>query len=103
MQSKVLFLFCSLLFLGVFTKAQGVFVGEGVNDTLRVATINLNGESVPWIVLNEVVVWDQRRFSSKEEFDKYRRLRYNVIKVLPYARYAGQRYRQLERDLATTS
>ena len=26
-----------------------------------------------------------------------------MLKVLPYARYAGQRYRQLERDLAQTN
>lgn len=103
MKTKVLFLFSSLLLLGGFTKAQNVFVKAGTNDTIRVSAINIDGEILPWIVLNEVKVIDRRSFASKEAYDKYRRLKYNVVKVLPYARFAGQRYRQLERDLATTS
>ncbi len=103
MKSKVLFIFCFLFLSIVTAKAQDLYVRAGTNDTIQVSAINMDGEMVPWIVLNEVVVKDYRRFSSKEAYDKYRRLRYNVIKVLPYARLAGQRYRQLERDLATTS
>lgn len=103
MKTKVLFLFCSLMLLGKFSKAQNVFVKAGTNDTIRVSAINIDGVMMPWIVLNEVKVIDKRNFATKEAYDKYRRLRYNVIKVLPYARFAGQRYRQLERDLATTS
>jgi predicted extracellular nuclease len=78
-------------------------VAYGSKDTLKVATTNYNGEIIPWVVIGEVTVIDRRTFKSKEEFDKYRRLRYNVLKVLPYARFAGQRYRQLEKDLALTS
>ena len=103
MKTKVLFLFCSLIFLGSYAKAQNVFVKAGTNDTIMVSAINIDGEIMPWIVLNEVKVIDRRNFATKEAYDKYRRLRYNVIKVLPYARFAGQRYRQLERDLATTT
>lgn len=103
MKSKALFIFCFLFIPAVFTQAQDLYVKAGTNDTIRVSAINIGGEIMPWIVLNEVVVQDYRKFASKEAFDQYRRLRYNVIKVLPYARFAGQRYRQLERDLATTS
>jgi hypothetical protein len=45
----------------------------------------------------------KRTFKSQADYDNYRRLKYNVLKVLPYARFAGQRYRQLEKDLALTS
>ncbi len=100
---KALFLFSAMILLGGLVKAQESYVRAGTNDTIKVATINLNGELVPWIVLNEVTVMDRRTFKSQEDFDKYRRLRYNVLKVLPYARFAGQRYRQLERDLAQTN
>ncbi len=102
MTSKALFLFCFLFLLSAFTRAQDLYVKAGTQDTIRVSAINIDGEMMPWIVLNEVLVKDYRRFKSKEDYDKFRRLRYNVIKVLPYARFAGQRYRQLERDLATT-
>ncbi|HEX7366671.1 MAG TPA: DUF4294 domain-containing protein [Pelobium sp.] len=103
MKSKALFIFCFLFLSFAFAQAQDMYVKAGTNDTIRVSAMNVDGEMMPWIVLNEVVVRDYRRFASKEDYDRFRRLRYNVIKVLPYARFAGQRYRQLERDLATTS
>lgn len=102
MKIKVLFLFLTAMLMSSLSKAQESYVKAGTNDTIKVATTNLNGEIMPWIVLNEVNVISTRTFKSKEDFDKYRRLRYNVLKVLPYARFAGQRYRQLERDLAVT-
>jgi hypothetical protein len=103
MTMKAFFLSFILTFIFTLTKGQESYVRAGTNDTIKVATINYNGEILPWIVLNEVTVVDRRSFKSKEDYDKYRRLRYNVLKVLPYARFAGQRYRQLERDLALTT
>ncbi len=103
MKSKALFTFSFLFLLASISMAQDLDIKAGINDTIRVSALNVEGEMVPWIVLNEVIIKDYRRFASKEAYDKYRRLRYNVIKVLPYARFAGERYRQLERDLATTS
>lgn len=103
MKNKALFIFCFLFLLAGLANAQNSFVKPAQNDTIRVSAINIDGEIMPWILLNPVIIKDYRRFGSKEAYDNYRRLRYNVIKVLPYARYAGQRYRQLERDLATTS
>lgn len=101
MKTTASFLFC-FIFLGSFViKAQESYYKLNRNDTLKVATINVNGEIMPWVVVNEVVVSATRTFKTPEDFAKYRRLRYNVLKVLPYARFAGQRYRQLERDLAT--
>jgi hypothetical protein len=100
MKSKALFLFCVFLFLAGFCQAQ---VAYGPKDTIKVATTNYNGEIIPWIVIGEVTVIDKRTFKSQADYDNYRRLKYNVLKVLPYARFAGQRYRQLEKDLALTS
>ncbi|MBB5395557.1 DUF4294 domain-containing protein [Mucilaginibacter sp. AK015] len=74
----------------------------GKNDTIKVYMTKLDGEMVPWIVEPEVRIVDTRIFASEQDRLNYRRLRYNVIKVLPYARFAGQRYRQLQRDLALT-
>jgi hypothetical protein len=51
----------------------------------------LDGELVPWVVCtNRLLI---RAFLPvMQDRDAYRRLRYNVMKVLPYARFAGQRY-----------
>ena len=100
---KVLFLCCSLIFICTLVKSQESYVRADTKDTIRVAAINYHGELLPWIVLNEVNVVSTRMFKSQDDFNKYRRLRYNVLKVLPYARFAGQRYRQLEKDLAVTT
>jgi hypothetical protein len=74
----------------------------GKNDTIRTYLTVDSGKMMPWIVLNEVKINDRRIFKSQADLDNYRRLRYNVLKVLPYVRFAGARYRQLQRDLALT-
>lgn len=62
----------------------------------------VDGEPMPWMVIPEVEIVRKRVFKSAEDKARYMRLRYNVIKVLPYAKYAQQRYQQLYRDLAVT-
>ena len=74
----------------------------GKNDTIRVASTNENGEMIPWIPLNEVVIYGIRIFKSPADQAAFNRLRYNVMKVMPYALYAKRRYEQLERELAVT-
>lgn len=75
----------------------------GKNDTIRVAGTNDNGEMIPWISLKEVVIYGVRIFKSPADQVAYNRLRYNVMKVMPYALFAKRRYEQLERDLAVTA
>ncbi|MDB4920583.1 DUF4294 domain-containing protein [Mucilaginibacter sp.] len=74
----------------------------GKNDTIKTYLTIDSGKLIPWIVLADIRITDTRIFKSQADLDNYRRLRYNVLKVLPYARFAGQRYRQLQRDLALT-
>ena len=74
----------------------------GKKDTIKTYAILDSGKMVPWVVLHEVIIRDVRIFKSQADQDNYRRLRYNVMKVLPYARFAAQRYNQLQRDLALT-
>ncbi len=94
--------FCTIVLLSFYASAQTSDAVTTKFDTIKVATRLLDGERIPWIVLNEIVVFDRRVFKTPLERAKYNRLKYNVYKVLPYARFAGQRYRQLERDLALT-
>lgn len=72
-------------------------------SVLLPTTILADGERVPWVLLPGVHVYGKRRFASEQDRLDYRRLKYNVLKVLPYARLAHQRYDQLQRDLALTS
>jgi hypothetical protein len=74
----------------------------GKNDTIKTYLTIDSGKLVPWIVIPDINIVDTRIFKSQADIDQYRLLRYNVLKVLPYARFAGQRYRQLQRDLALT-
>lgn len=75
----------------------------GKNDTINTYLTNLDGELVPWVVLHEVPVNGVRIFASNADRKAYNRLKYNVYKVIPYARIAGDKYRQLQRDLALTN
>ncbi|BAU53155.1 DUF4294 domain-containing protein [Mucilaginibacter gotjawali] len=75
----------------------------GKNDTIKTYLTVDSGKLLPWIVLEDVKIVDTRIFRSQADLDNFRRLRYNVMKVLPYARFAGQRYRKLQRDLAVTA
>ncbi len=91
-------------FLGVANAQvpQLVPVGHGKNDTIRTYITVFEGVQMPWIIGEEVTIVDTRIFKSEQDRQDYRRLRYNVLKVIPYAHYAGSRYRQLQRDLALT-
>lgn len=103
-----------LWFLGLFSclscviKAQSTAetntfkIKPGKNDSIKVAVTQLDGEFVPWVLLPGANVRDLRVFKSPEDRAAYNRLRYNVLKVLPYAQFAGQRYRKLQQDLALT-
>lgn len=73
---------------------------KGLKDTIRVSVTNVNDELIPWIVIPEVAIVDTRLFKSPEEKAKFNRLRYNVLKVLPYALYARRKYQELQMNLA---
>lgn len=74
----------------------------GKNDTIKTYSVEYKGERIPWMVGEEVIIRDMRIFRTQADRDAFRRLRYNVYKVIPYAHFAGSRYRQLQRDLALT-
>lgn len=92
-----------LLFCGFVLRAQEKEERfEMPPVAINVPTTLLDGERVPWILLREVNIYGQRTFRTEADRLAYNRLRYNVLKVLPYARIAQQKYDQLYRDLALT-
>jgi len=103
-----LFILLFVIIAGASAEAQEhtvpyKFPAKGKNDTIRVAGTNEGGEMIPWIPLNEVVIYGVRIFKSPADQAAFNRLRYNVLKVMPYALYAKRRYEQLEKDLAGTT
>jgi hypothetical protein len=75
----------------------------GKNDTITVyATKDIDGSMIPWIPLRDVTIKGTRTWRSPEARFQYDRLRYAVIKVLPYARFARNRYAKLTADMALT-
>jgi hypothetical protein len=76
---------------------------KGVHDTIRVLTTNIDNELIPWVIIPEIVITDTRIFKSPEEKAKFNRLRYNVLKVLPYAMFAKRRYAELQAQLNLVS
>ncbi|RZK48391.1 MAG: DUF4294 domain-containing protein [Pedobacter sp.] len=103
------FIILFIVMIGSFSASaqkliNGVIWPEtGKNDTIIVSATNENGYMIPWIGLKEVVIYGKRTFRSAEELAAFNRLRYNVLKVLPYAKYAKNRYAKLEQDLALTT
>jgi len=75
----------------------------GKNDTIKTYVTMLDGQPVPWIMYGEIRIVDTRIFKSDADRVAYNQLEYNVRKVIPYAHFAGERYRQLQRDLALTA
>ncbi len=105
---RLIFLIIVIIATTVRSNAQEHAVGVkfpavGKNDSIRVAGTNIDGEMVPWIPLREVAIYGVRIFKSPQEQAAYNRLRYNVLKVMPYALFAKRRYEQLEQDIALTS
>lgn len=96
------FLLVCFVFLPLLSAAQANYDPEmkGSKDTVRVALTMVDGELIPWATLSEVKIIDSRIFRTPEQQAAYNRLRYNVLKVLPYAMFARSRYAQLQNDLA---
>jgi hypothetical protein len=76
---------------------------KGLHDTIRVLTTNIDNELIPWVIIPEIIITDTRIFKSPEEKAKFNRLRYNVLKVLPYAMFAKRRYAELQAQLNLVS
>jgi len=64
-----------------------------------VRTIIINGDTVPFIPLREVIILPPREFKNKREEIRYTRLVRNLKKVLPYARIANNRLVFIENEI----
>lgn len=98
-------LMCFLPSIGqdLTVQQQGLPKERGVNDTILMYSTIIDGERVPWTFIRPVNITRPQVFSSPEAKARHLRLRHNVIKVLPYAKFAQDRYAQLHDELDMTS
>jgi hypothetical protein len=97
-----LLVFCCLMDTVKAQEQRPAFPTLSKNDTIKTYVTLVDGAMIPWIVIPEVVIRDTRIFKTDADRRAYSLLKYNVMKVIPYAHFAGSRYRQLQRDLALT-
>ncbi len=96
--------FLCVLFTYSFAQENNSGMVQGKNDTIKVyATRDIDGTMIPWIPLADVTIKTTRIFRTPEARFQYDRLKYNVLKVLPYAMFARNRYTKLNQDLAITT
>lgn len=99
----LLVVFCCLMGKVNAQSAHPPFPVLGKNDTIKTYMTMVDGQPIPWIMYGEIKIVDTRIFRTQADRDAYNRLEYNVRRVWPYAQFAGQRYQQLQRDLALTA
>ena len=83
------------------TDAQKVkYPGTGPNDTIKVYRIIVDGDTMPFKWIPTVCIDEKRKFKNNRDEIRYTKLRRDVLRVLPYARMAGKKYRDLAGRLA---
>ena len=75
----------------------------GKNDTIILPAYIVNGDTLGHIWLANIDVVDKMIYHNEAERQDYLRLRRDVMVVLPYARYAGYRYKVLQFQLSKTT
>jgi hypothetical protein len=97
--TAIFFLF--LLSITSFAQ-QGVDPNKaGKNDTIPMAVYQNGEELMLYSYLPSITIAGSAM--SAADRAKFARLKYNVLKVLPYAKFARDRYNKLQTDLAITS
>lgn len=91
-------IFCTMFLLAV----AGESVGQSTGFIVVPVTV-FQGDTIPYIHLPEVEVFGYPVFSSNSEQRQYDRLVRNVRRVYPYARLAGELYKEYEQKLKTIS
>ncbi|MDP5014748.1 MAG: DUF4294 domain-containing protein [Schleiferiaceae bacterium] len=87
------------LLLALTVPLQAQLVETMFNGKKVQATV-INGDTIPWVFLDEILVMDKPTFTDVEARKRYLLLRRRVLKVYPYAKAAGERLDSLNMRLA---
>lgn len=100
--------FLILLYLCIIGYRSNSQIKKGVNDTILVGAIVINGDTLPHIELKEILIsdiapkWAQKeRRQQRKQAEAYSRFRYNVYYVYPYAVIAGYILNDVDSALTT--
>lgn len=89
--------FFLLLSLGIYAQSDQPLKEGG---RFLSATVNDQGDTIPYVFMKEYYVWARRSFKSKSEERKYSRLEKKVKTVYPYARKASALLRKYEAQMS---
>jgi hypothetical protein len=94
----ILFLTCFLTVFSNFTHAQSV-----KNDTIMVRGVIIDGDTIPYQYISVINIYAERKFKNKRAFEKYSKLRRDVLKVWPYAKITEKKFNDLAIQLGMTN
>jgi len=75
-------------------------VNDGLKDSPPDGSLIFEGDSIPTVELNEIVILNKLNLGNSEDRIRYLILRRKVLKVYPYATLAADRLEHLNRRLA---
>ena len=92
------FLTCFLTVFSHFSLAQTV-----KNDTIMVRGVIIDGDTIPYQYISVINIYAERKFKNKRAFEKYSKLRRDVLKVWPYAKITEKKFNDLAIQLGMTN
>lgn len=94
----LLFLTCFISVFSHFAQAQSV-----KNDTIMVRGVIIDGDTIPYQYISVINIYAERKFKNKRAFEKYSKLRRDVLKVWPYAKITEKKFNDLAVQLGMTN
>jgi hypothetical protein len=92
------FLTCFLTVFSNFSLAQTV-----KNDTIMVRGVIIDGDTIPYQYISVINIYAERKFKNRRAFEKYSKLRRDVLKVWPYAKITEKKFNDLAVQLGMTN
>lgn len=99
----IVFIILTTFYFSKSVQAQQEVKQLGKNDTIILRAIIVDGDTIPYIYLPTVNIYTTRIYKSKRDQIRYTKLRRDVLKVWPYAKLAGVKFNQLEKELKMTN
>src|SRR5947209_3971998 len=73
---------------------------DSLRNHTRVTAIVVDGDTVPYILLPQAVITGAMDPEAMKRLQEYYRLRFNVIKMYPYAKLASVKIKEINSQLA---
>jgi len=95
MMKKIVTILALIISFSGYSLAQE----DGGKDTLIVTkTVIIDGDTIPNVIIDEVVIFPRLVFKNKRQYRRYRKLIRDVRRAYPYAKYAKTKLDQMEKE-----